>query len=81
MANDEISFDIVRNLGEIGTSGKGWKREVNIVSWNSRKPKIDIRDWDHTHEHMGKGLTLTKDEAKGLKALLDSLDLESLGLD
>jgi hypothetical protein len=78
---DEISFDIIRTIGELGVSGKGWKREVSIVSWNSRKPKIDIRDWDATHEHMSKGITLSKNEAKALKALLDSVDIDSFGLE
>jgi hypothetical protein len=78
---EEISFDIIRTIGEIGQSGKGWKREVGIVSWNSRKPKLDIRDWDFSHEHMSKGITLSKNEAKALKALLDSIDIDSLGLE
>jgi hypothetical protein len=78
---EEISFDIIRTLGELGLSGKGWKREVGIVSWNARKPKLDIRDWDPAHERMGKGITLNKTEAKALKSLLDSVDLDSLGIE
>jgi hypothetical protein len=78
---EEISFDLVRILGELGISGKGWKREVGIVSWNGRKPKLDIRDWDPAHERMGKGITMTKAEAKALKALLDSVDIETLGIE
>ena len=66
----EIKFDIVRKIGALGPAGQGWQKEVNLVSWNEREPKIDIRDWNEDHTRMGKGLTLTKDEAKKLALLL-----------
>lgn len=73
-----IKFDFVEKLGSIGEGAKGWKKEVNLISWNSRKAKLDIRDWDETHEKMGKGLTLNKEEAKKLKELFNSIDLDEL---
>lgn len=76
----EIKFDIIEKLGTIGEGSKGWSKEVNIISWNGRKPKIDIRDWDENNEKMGKGLTLTKEELKTLKGLLNSLDIDSLDI-
>lgn len=76
----ELKFDILEELGIIGEGSKGWKKEVNIISWNGRKAKIDIRDWDENHEKMGKGLTLTKDELKTLKGLLNSIDIEELDI-
>jgi hypothetical protein len=48
------------------------------VSWNERKPKIDIRDWGPEHEKVGKGVTLNIEEVKKLKELLDGIDLEAL---
>ncbi|MBM7616101.1 YdbC family protein [Alkaliphilus hydrothermalis] len=77
----EIKYDIIKQLGSIGEGSKGWKKEVNVVSWNNRKPKIDIRDWDENHQKMGKGITLGMDEIKALKEILDGIDLDSLGLD
>ena len=77
----EIKYDIIKQLGNIGEGSKGWKKEVNVVSWNNRKPKIDIRDWDENHHKMGKGITLGKEEIKALKEILDGIDLDSLGLD
>jgi hypothetical protein len=54
------------------SEGKGsWKKEVNLVSWNDREPKIDIRDWLPNHEKMGKGITLTQEEAIQLAGLLE----------
>ena len=76
----ELKFEIRKNLGIIGEGTKGWKKEVNIVSWNDRKPKLDIRDWDEMHEKMGKGVTLGREEVLELKRLLDKLDLDSLDI-
>ena len=74
----EIKFEVVKELGVIGEGGKGWNKEVNLVSWNDRKPKIDIRDWDPSHTKMGKGITFTKDELSNLKDILNSIDFNSI---
>ena len=63
----EIKFEIHKNLGVLNVNSKGWQKEVNIVSWNGRKPKLDIREWDANHEKMGKGLTFNREEALELK--------------
>ena len=76
----ELKFEITENLGTIGEGSKGWKKELNLVSWNHRKAKADIRDWDETHQKMGKGLTLTKEELKSLKTLLNSIDIDDLDI-
>ena len=74
----DIKFEITRTLGVLSESTKGWQREINLVSWNERKPKVDIRDWGPEHEKMGKGITLNKMELLQLKELLNGMDLESL---
>lgn len=74
----EIKFEISKNLGVLGEGNKGWKKEINLVSWNGRNPKADIRDWNETHEKMGKGVTLTKEQLINLKEILNQLDIESL---
>ena len=66
-----IDFEIIEEIGVIATKGKGWKRELNLVSWNGAVPKYDIRDWAPDHESMGKGITLSKDEAAELMDLLE----------
>lgn len=76
----EIKFEIVENLGVIGTSTKNWTKEINLVSWNGRKAKIEIRDWDENHEKMGKGITLSKEELKALKDILDTIDIDDLDM-
>ena len=69
MAGD-IEFIIVKHIATLSTSPKGWQREVNLVSWNRRPAKLDVRDWDPYHEKMGKGITLTNEEADKLAAAL-----------
>lgn len=74
----EIKFDIIKNIGVLSEGAKGWKREVNLISWNDRKPKIDIRDWDEAHVKMGKGITLSSDELKQLKEIFNQIDIDDL---
>lgn len=76
----EIKFEIIENLGVIGEGAKGWKKEVNLISWNSRKAKVDIRDWDEEHEKMGKGITLSKEELIALKKILNSIGVDELDI-
>lgn len=70
-----IKFDIQENFGVISETSNGWKKELNLVSWNDRAPKFDIRDWDSNHDKMGKGLTLSIDELRELKRILNEIDL------
>ncbi|QGR83548.1 hypothetical protein FOC36_02750 [Enterococcus gallinarum] len=44
--------------------------ELNLISWNDREPKYDIRDWAPEHEKMGKGVTLSVEELKKLREIL-----------
>ncbi|MFC4804763.1 YdbC family protein [Filifactor villosus] len=69
----DIKYTIVERLGELSTNAKGWSKELNLISWNDRPEKYDIRDWNETHDKMGKGITLTKEELVALKALLDEI--------
>ncbi|QQE80433.1 YdbC family protein [Alicyclobacillus sp. SO9] len=71
----DIKFEIQETMGILSESNKGWKKEVNLMSWNGNKPKYDIRDWAPEHDKMGKGITLTEEELKALKELLNSMDL------
>lgn len=73
MPKAEISFEIVEHIGVLSTGTKGWTKELNLVSWNGRKPKYDIREWSPEHDKMGKGLTFSKDELEELKGILEKL--------
>ena len=58
----EITFEITKELGVISENAKGWTRELNLVSWNEREPKYDIRDWNADHTRMSKGISMTEEE-------------------
>lgn len=66
----DFSFEIVEELGIISTGSKGWSKELNLVSYNGREPKFDIREWSPDHTKMGKGVTLSDEETKTLFGLL-----------
>ena len=71
----EIKFEITEKIGVLSTSARGWAKELNLVSWNDRAPKYDIRDWSPDGVTMGKGVTLSKEELLALKDLLNGLEL------
>ena len=66
----DIKFEIKKHYGVISSDKSSWKKELNLVSWNDREPKLDIREWAPGHEKMGKGITLTMEEANSLSELL-----------
>lgn len=67
----DITFEITEELGVLSESTKGWRKEINLVSWNGAMPKYDIRDWAPDHAKMGKGVTLTAAEAETLCKILE----------
>lgn len=64
-----FEYEIVKHIATLGEANDR-TLEVNLVSWNKRPAKVDIRRWDKDHTFMGKGVALTEDEAK---ALLEAL--------
>lgn len=70
----EIKFVINELIGTLSESPIGWKKELNLVSWNGKEAKYDLRDWDPEHKKMSKGITLTAEELGNLKELLNSFD-------
>ena len=71
----DIKYEITKSLGVLSENAKGWSKEINLVSWNDREPKYDIRDWSEKHEKLGKGVTLNSDEIKKLRDILNGLEL------
>jgi len=68
--NREISFNIRHKIGILAVYQSGWRKEVNLVEWNGGPANVDIRDWDPSHQHMGKGVTLRPEEAGKLQWVL-----------
>lgn len=72
---DKYTVKIIdkEELGTLSESAKGWKKELNLVSWNGAAPKYDLRDWSPEHEKMGKGITLSADEVQKLYEILKNI--------
>jgi len=77
----EFTYEIVEELGVLSETSRGWTKELNLISWNGREAKYDIREWAPEHEKMGKGVTLSGDEAAALKALLAGIDFDAMDLE
>ena len=73
---DDFSYEIVKNLGVVAEGKGGWNLELNLVSWGGRPAKYDLRSWAPDHQKMGKGSTLSSDELKALKNLLNNIDID-----
>ena len=63
----DIKYEIIKEIAVLSENEKGWRKELNLISWNDRDPKYDLRDWSPDHEKMGKGITLTLEEVKELE--------------
>ena len=68
----EFQYEIKEEIGVLSESKSGWRKEVNLISWNGASPKLDIRDWAPNHEKMGKGVTLSLAEVEKLKEVLSN---------
>ena len=72
MAKD-FKYEITEEIGVLSENAKGWRKELNMVSWNDAEPKYDLRDWAPEHEKMGKGITMTEEEFRNLKELIQGM--------
>lgn len=72
----ELKFEITKQVGVLSENAKGWTKELNMVSWNEREPKYDLREWNPDHTRMGKGITLTEEEVDMLRKVLNGEEIE-----
>jgi hypothetical protein len=71
----EIKYEIIKKIGVLSKAASGWAKELNLISWNDREPKYDLRDWSADGVKMGKGVTLSKEELLALRELLNTIEL------
>ena len=70
----DFKFETVKSYGVLSESSKGWRKEIRVISGNQKEAKYDIREWSPDGEKMGKGVTLSVDEVKELKKILNTID-------
>jgi hypothetical protein len=71
----EIKYEIIKKIGVLSQAPSGWAKQLNLISWNDRDPKYDIREWSPDSEKMGKGVTLSREELVALRVLLNEIEL------
>ena len=71
----EFKYEITERIAVLSTNASGWERQLNMVSWNGKEPKYDLRDWAPDGSKMGKGISMTHDELVTLKGILEEMDL------
>jgi len=71
----DIKFEIIQKIGILSETTSGWSKQLNLVSWNERDPKYDLREWAPDGVKMGKGVTLSRDELLAMRELLNKMEL------
>ena len=58
----DVKFNLIKHIYSF-SENKGYRKEINLISWNDDPAVVDIRNWkpDGTP---GKGISLTPEEAK-----------------
>ena len=69
----EIQYEIVKEIAVLSKGDSGYTKEINLIPWNGKEPKYDIRSFSPNREKCGKGITLTESE---VAALLEALQKE-----
>lgn len=69
-----MEYKILKTLASFPDGGE-WTKELNIISWNGRLPKYDIRKWNRDHTKMSKGITLNQEEMRELVYVMGRMDL------
>ena len=68
---NEFKCNIIQKIGVLSTKDNGYNKQINLISWNDRAPKLDIREWS-SEGRASKGITMTKEEGKALYEALKS---------
>ena len=68
----EFTYEVTERIAVLSTNARG---QLNMVSWNGNPPKYDIRDWSPDGSRMAKGISLTEEELKTLKDILNDMEL------
>lgn len=72
---NKAEFQIVEHIGTL--SGGKVSTELNLVEWGRMKPAYDLRRWklDEGEKVPCKGLTLSADELRTLRDILNNMEI------
>ena len=70
----EIKFEKLEHIATLAETSGGYTLEVNLVSWNDKEAKVDIRRWD-PQDNPKKGIALSTTEAlEAAEAILQKVN-------
>lgn len=69
-SDTSVHFKLIKDIGDLNeNSDYSVRKKVSIIKWSFNKPTIDIRR--RKNNEPKKGISLSLEEAKELKSLLD----------
>ena len=71
----EFTYEITKRIAVLSTNARGWERQLNMISWNGAAPNYASRDWSPDGSRMAKGISMTAEELKTLKDILNEIEL------
>ena len=69
---EKITCTITKKLAVLSEKDNGYTKQANMVSWNGKDAKLDVRDWSPDGKSM-KGVTLNEEEGRKLYEVLRSI--------
>lgn len=78
---EDVKYEIIKRFGVLSVNASGYRKEFNLISWNGKEPKYDIRSFSPDCKWCGRGVTLTEQEAILLLRALQEEHLIDQGSD
>ena len=70
----EIQYEIVKEIAVLSTGDSGYTKEINLISWNGKEPKYDIRSFSPNREKCGNRYKYTPEAMDELQKSLKTLE-------
>ena len=75
--NNEFNYDLIEFLGSLNEK-EGWSKSVVRIAWGENPVTIDVRNMNLVAGRMGKGISLSDEEADKLVDILLDKDYGSM---
>ena len=64
------NFKIHEKIGIVSERPNGWALELNVVSFNGRDARYDLREWRNDHTELRNGARFSESDLKPLMELI-----------
>ena len=63
----EFKFEVIEEIKELSKpTPSGWGKVLTLTKFGENQAKLDIRSWNEDFTRMGKGISLSNEEASNL---------------